>query len=288
MSIAALKVNEEAFYDIYSLLEEFDWLKEKVNALLELWNLCEEREQQELLKLLFSRFTYIPLNDRKELTKSIVNKIEKNWNFTSENTYIAAISDSDEVDGSTANLYSFKTHLSSSWQENNLVPTIAKIKYTLKEAYKSNLILFDDFIGSGKTLSRKIKWLEEELANEKITLENIKIVAYAGMSFGIKKITNEINSVEIFTPNILKKGISDFESDEKLIQQQLKIMISIEQKLKAKVKGLNLNVHSLGYAQSETLYQLEDSNCSNNVFPIFWWPYLKGGNERKTIFRRIR
>lgn len=288
MNIKAEKVDEDVFIDLLELIDRHEWLKEKSkwSALVELWNMCELKTQQELLKELFSRFCYLSLAEKKQTIQDIIAYIENDWHLNGDNSYIAAVGDDQEVDGSIGHLNSFKTYLPFSWQEYNLIPSIGKISYKLKEKYKPNLILFDDFIGTGKTFSRKINWLSNDLEEKNICIENIKIISFAGMKFGIDKLIEEQN-IEIYAPHVLKRGISDFENLEQL-EVKKELMLLLERALKKEYKGLNLKDHSLGYGQSEALYYLEDNNCSNNVFPIFWWAKAKGGRVRKTLFKRLR
>lgn len=288
MNIKAEKVDEDVFIDLLELIDRYRWLKEKPKsgALVELWNMCELKEQRELLKELFSRFRYLTHEDKKHTILEIINHIDNAWNFNGDNTYIAAVGEDKEVDGSIGHLNSFKIYLSSSWRERNLIPSIGKVSYKLEKEYKPNLILFDDFIGTGNTFSRKINWLNNKLKEKKIYIKNIKVISFAGMNFGIDKLIEEQN-IEVYVPHILKRGISDFENPDQL-EAKKELMVLLENALKKEYKGLKLEDYSMGYGQSETLYYLEDNNCSNNVFPVFWWNQCKDGKIRKTLFKRLR
>jgi hypothetical protein len=285
MNIAAEKINEAAFNDIYGMLEQYSWLKYYLNGLIELWNMCDEKEQQELIKELLSRFVFIEGRQLSTIANDIVKKIDE-WKFDVSRTYIAAIADKNEVDGSIAGLQFMKNKFDSTkgWNESRFYPSITKAANEIRN--NDNLILFDDFLGSGKTIIKKIFYLRQCLDQRSISLNTLKVVVYAGMEFGVNKVISECN-IEVYCHTVLKRGITDFESESSIEVKKL-LMKSLESKLSKKFKGLKLQDHSLGYKESETLFQIQDYNCPNNLFPIFWWPTLQGQIARKTLFQRIR
>lgn len=285
MTIAAEKINEKTFYDIYALLEQYQWLKSFLSPLIELWNLCDKKDQQELLKILIGRFTFIDVVQLDKIAKGIFEKTQE-WGLNSANTYIAAIADSNEIDGSIAGLQFMKNKFPSTkgWKERNFYSSIIEAATRIKT--NDNIILFDDFIGTGKTMIAKIDYIVKKYKERAVKPRSIKIVAYAAMEFGVRNI-NEKHDYEIYAPFLLKRGLTDFETDESL-EAKKALMISLESKLGKKFKRLKLNDHSLGYRGSETLFQIYGHNCPNNLFPVFWWPTLEDGTERNTIFQRVR
>lgn len=285
MTIAAQKINETAFYDIYGILDRYPWLKHSMCPLLELWNLCDEKSQQELIKELFERFTYIDGYQLEKVSNEIYSKTLE-WGFSPPNTYISAVADKDEVDGSIAGLQFLKNKFPSTegWKEDYFYPTITKVAHATRS--NDNIILFDDFIGSGKTIIRKTKYLLKTLDERSIKPASIKIITYAAMEFGIERINKEYD-IEVFTPIKLKKGLTDFESPDSL-QKKKDLIASLDQKLGKRFKKLRIEDHHMGYGESECLFQIQGNNCPNNLFPIFWWPTLENGEKRETLFKRIR
>jgi hypothetical protein len=106
------------------------------------------------------------------------------------------------------------------------------------------------------------------------------------MEFGLENFIKE-TQLEVFTPTPLKRGISDHNSEEVANHKKL-LMKQLEQKLSPKFRKLRMSDHSLGYKGSESLFNIHEFNCPNNVFPIFWWPILNDNVHRKTIFSRAR
>lgn len=285
MSIAAEKINESAFYGVYGLLKDFKWLQHSIDPLIELWNTCDEKGQQELVKDLFGRFTFIDGYQLEGLANDIYRKVI-DWGFSPPNTLISAIADKDEVDGSIAGLQFIKNKFPAEkgWKEKYFIPSIVQVAHQAKN--NDSIVLFDDFLGSGKTLKNKIEYLRKVLQERNIKPNSIKVVAYAGMEFGISDVAS-CSGLEVYSPIILKKGLTDFE-DPKVLPEKIEQMISLEKKLGEKFKRLRLKDHSLGYRRSEALFQIQGYNCPNNLFPIFWWPTFSDNKVRNTLFKRAR
>ena len=90
--------------------------------------------------------------------------------------------------------------------------------------------------------------------------------------------------VDYYSVYWLKKGINEL-IEEAGRESAIQSMMELENKLQKRYQGKKLP--NFGYKGSEALYALEANNIPNNVFPIFWWPFYKGGNSRKTFFSRI-
>lgn len=284
MGIAAPKIDEQSFNQIYDLVDENQWLRRYRGELVSLWNLCDANEQRDLLAELIERFTVLGPEEISDVCLNIVSKTEE-WEVDASNTFFVATADGN-VDGSVAGLQRLKNHFSSEsgWGESNLLPNIVTAAREVEG--DTNIIIFDDFVGTGKTIARKARWFKAEVEKRGVELSSLRACSFAAMKFGIDYFT-ETSGLELFSPVELEKGISAFNNEE-IADQKKQLMRQLEEKLKSKYKGLKLRDHSLGYGESESLYNLREENCSNNVFPIFWWPELKGGDSRKTLLRRAR
>jgi len=287
MTIAAEKISETAFYDVLGIIESYPWLRRTMDSLLELWNMCDVRGQQDLIRDLFGRFTYLNIDQLEDASKKIVDQVEA-WGFEPGNTYFTVTADptEDGVDGSAAGLQFMKNKFPpvDGWKESYFYPSIAIAANKVKQ--NDNLLLFDDFIGSGNTINRKISYVLKTLKKRGIKLNALKVISYAAMEFGVESIRVQ-SDVEVYCPFLLKKGLTDFESPESL-EAKKTLMRDLESKLGKRFKGLRLSGHSLGYGESEALFQIQGYNCPNNLFPIFWWPIFDDGQPRKTIFVRSR
>ncbi len=285
MSILAQKIDEDTFNDLYILMNKHRWLQISQKAVIELWNLCDVNDQRELLKELLNRFILLDSYELDEIGKKLYEKTIE-FSFPVDRTYFVAVADGIEVDGSVTGLDMIKNKFPASdgWKESNFISNIVSFSHDVLS--NSNVILFDDFIGSGTKIGRKLKYFLEKMEERKIKIPQLKVFSFAAMELGVKHIT-DLYKVEVFSPIILKRGITDY-NNETESNEKIKLMKSLEKKLSPKIKKLKLDIHSLGYKESEALFGIHGKNCPNNVFPIFWWPEDLYCRKRNTIFTRVR
>ena len=288
MSIRTPKLSSRTdFYEVSDFIDEIKWLKnhDYNKAILELWSEYTSVEERSAIMTLLYRLTHHTIENRHEAVDYLV-KIITEENLQPTDTLIIATSDGTDSDGSIANLHLFKAPLAKyDWSERNLKPTFCASYDELKKGAVKNVIIFDDFIGSGKTIKDKIVEFEEEMAYQNINNINILIFSFVGMEFGIEYAEKYCDK-KIYCHTKLKKGISEYHDEHKT--DFINTVEGMERKLKSDWKGLKLRDFRLGYKGSETIYQYYLSNCSNNVFPIFWWPKAKYGVNRITLFNRLR
>lgn len=223
------------------------------------------------------------------LAKEIVGKLF-DWGFNGRNTLIFASADLGEVDGSISGLNFLKNKLNIDlgWSERNIHPTLDDGFNFLKNDQKidTNIVIFDDFIGSGKTMVKKINKLKKLISDSDLSVKSINVISYIAMNSGVDHV-DQNTDVIVYCPLILKKGITDYENNSVALEK-IKIAKDMESKLQAKCLNLKLKDFTLGFGESESLYQVYGHNCSNNIFPVFWWPRVTGGKARNTLFKRSR
>jgi len=282
------KMNPEDFIKLSDLLKIQTWLEDVCEALVELWNLCEYKNEQNLLFELLRRFLFLDYKMVNKNSESISKIICDKWKLESQSTIIVALCDDNKPDGSQYLIQILKSKFAYryDWTEKNFLnnlSTVGQAPYHLKDG--QNLILIDDFIGTGNTVERRIKWLRSKI--EKINKPDIKIflVSLACMQDALNVIKSL--NIKFFTPKILKKGISDYYKG-KILKNNIHNMKNLESKLHPMYKNLHLSNFNFGYGKAESLFAIEGLNVSNNVFPIFWWPLLIEERERNTILKRIR
>ena len=288
LSKSSDKMNSEDFYKLSDLLKKQIWLEDVFEALIELWNLCEYKDEQKLIYQLLLNFSCLNSKKANNYCKDISIYICDKWGINSESTKIVALCDEERPDGSQFFIQILKNKFAdrNNWTERNFVNNLASIG---KAAYQlengQNLILIDDFIGTGNTVERKIKWLKSKIKEKNKCDIKIFLVSLAYMQDAL----NVIKSLKIkfFSPVKLKKGISDCYDGEILINN-IHNMKNLESKLHPIYKNLHLSSFNFGYGKAESLFSIEGLNVPNNVFPIFWWPMLMNGRKRNTILKRIR
>lgn len=274
------RIDSVDFVKLTQLHMEFEWLNYEPEALFELWCLSDNNEQKDLIEHLIKNFSYIDGRKLIEASKNLSNQIESIWELKPSNTFLVATCGDDKPDGSQSIIQILKNKFSVNWKESNFYNSLPKGANEIPD--NSNIILVDDFIGTGDTIDRKLKYLKSTIENRVLKGVTIKIISLAAMEFS-KEILDGLD-VDYYSVHWLKKGINELiEEGERDAATQS--MEQLEKKLKKEYHGKKLP--RFGYKRSEALYALEANNIPNNVFPIFWWPFYKGGVSRKTLFNRI-
>lgn len=283
MSLSAEKMSPTAFSDLLDLIDIQPWLRQLHGEMVDLWNLCETRAEQILLKSLLTNF--VLFDGRKEARACIeIANVVTDWKLDPKSTWVVAVADSGEIDGSVAGMQKLKNKFDS--PENWHSRFVGSIPVVVPKVQNNNtVVLFDDFIGSGAKLVRKQKWLKSKLEANGVENVEYRFLAYSAMKFGMDHIVQESGCLA-FAPFMLQKGISESFPDDQ-VKDMLDLMLSLESRLGVKYKQKSIADFSLGFGKSESLYCAENDNCPNNVFPIFWWPNLRSGIKQKTLFTRV-
>ncbi|UBM61321.1 hypothetical protein LA303_07775 [Candidatus Sulfidibacterium hydrothermale] len=132
-------------------------------------------------------------------------------------------------------------------------------------------ILVDDYIGSGKTLTKTLSKI-----NENGSIRN----NYGVLAIAIQKQAKQLfeeKGITIYNSMILKKGISDT-----YISPELEKKIEIMQKIENKIP--KVSKYRFGYEKSEALISL--MKTPNNTFPVFWKGLINKGEEIEAPFQR--
>jgi hypothetical protein len=279
---ATTKINPYDFKKLMHLTLKQTWLEYQSNQLTELWNLCKDRSEKELIYDLIYRFKYLTSKELMICSFNITNYIENNWGLIPKGTRVVATSKGKEPDGSQVILQSIKNKFSNKkWKANNFINNIDDGAKFARSNY--TIILIDDFIGTGKTIEDTVKEFREEILKKKKSNVVIKVIGMVALE--IAKIKLDALNIEYYAPIWLDKGITDHYKDDELIKAKMD-MKRLESELAPKYNGLFLP--SFGYKKSEALFAMEPYNVPNNVFPIFWWPVLTNLSYRDTLFGRLR
>jgi hypothetical protein len=277
----AHKIERKLFQQLVDLVFVHKWLADEDEALIELWNLCEFETEQNLMYSLVKRFNYLTSTELKRYGKEIAQHIVLEWQADKNTTFLVAISDKVKADGSQMMIQGIKDKfVEYDWSEERFINKIGDGLNSTKPG--NTVILLDDFIGSGSTIERRVNWYRKKLKEKNINNVNLKVVALAGLEVS-KNILNNLD-LEYFLPVWINRGISDYFKNEEL-DLAIKDMLNLENKLAKEVGDEKLP--SFGFLKSEALFAIESFNIPNNVFPIFWWPYLENYKRRKTLFHRI-
>lgn len=201
------EISREAYAELTKLMLENYWLEEKTPAVSDLYSLCDDSEQQKLVVDLLRRFTFLTGREVNRYALMIAEHVVKIFGFTPVNTQIVAICNDKNADGSQLLLQILKDKFAEwdGWKERNFINSLAVSANEVPN--KSNVVIIDDFIGTGRKVCRLTEWYKQQLINRSIQC-NIKVCALAGMEFS--RVNLDKDDLEYYLPLWLKKGISDF------------------------------------------------------------------------------
>lgn len=282
MSLVATKVSADVLYDMLEIVEAQTWVKAYLDEFSDLWNICDHRSEQVFLKELIKEFVILDSIKERNAYRDLSAKITA-WALSPETTWIVAACNDIEIDGSVAAMQKLKNKLDpyDDWHL-RMLPSIPSGAKSIQNG--DVVVLFDDFIGSGGKLITKAKWLTKLLSKRGVEDFTLYYMSVAGMRFGCDRIADE-TGCEVFTAISLDRAISD-KYEPKVADEYKLLMLGLEQKLHENYKNKKIKDYSFGFSKSEALYCVENDNCPNNVFPVFWWAKLKNGDSFRTLLRR--
>lgn len=258
------------------------WLKDRQNPLIDLIDECEKDDQQQLVFELLERFTFLDAPDFQQAIQGIADYIQVTLGLGPNDAAISASDNSKYSDSSQLVVYSLKAaHWNTpDWTTNSFV---SNLTHLVGSARKGNLVLVDEFVGTGETAEKKVKWLRDELSKSGAS-PKIYFGVVAGMEAGLARVKTVVDGV--FAAHVLSRGISDFYPTDG-IQQRLDAMLELERRLGPEGRRGMLKRHSLGYKKSESLYSRANGNTPNNVFPVFWGDVRSDGSYRRPLLNCI-
>lgn len=279
-------VPKAQFLAVMALIKANSWLSSKADSLAELLTEdCTTDEEQALITELLSRFRYISAENFVQKINDLVLDIVTIPNITDKNTIIAAMAANSSPDSSQALVQNIKVKLQQNgWHDVQIVNAFGAAFKKLKadNFARRNVILVDEFIGSGQTVLSRVTEIRRQFKTADIDINVFVNVIFASTS-GIKKI--EEAGIRLSYLESINRGISDFVTPDKL-EEKMKSMINIEKQLAAEHGSHKLSDYSLGYGRTESLIGFENANIPNNVFPVFWWPMHSLQKTRNTLFTR--
>jgi len=265
------------------LVLDFPWLSNKTDQLSQLLDECKSPEEFGLIDSLIRQFKFVDSAEMQETLSKIATFIETLG--AAEDIIICATAVGSQPDGSQMIINMLKNRFSHAFLEKvKFCNTLNNLKRKIED--RSIVILVDDFIGTGQTLSGRLTLARTQISEhfkglQKDPNHKYYACAPAGMKSGVASIENLFDG--FLCENCLKKGISD-NFPKNCVQKNIDIMLSIEARLHPKVMGKNLP--NLGYGKAEALYAFSDINIPNSVFPWFWWPKFVNEEDRPILFRR--
>lgn len=277
-----MSYKKEDYHQIVNLYGKQGWLIKKQDKLIELMDFCETREHKDLIISLLERFHYLTDDTLGFLLNELADYIINKSGFKIETTQILSITFDDEADSSQKILDLIKMPLfDKGWRNIKTVNRYGACNKNFKEG-KTQIIIIDEFIGSGKTLRGRIKQLKNDIKGE----FELKCCFLAGVKDAVESLEKE--NIEIFCPLTMPKGLSGFYQKPELVKME-DLMFNLELKLAHKINNKDLYDYSFGYGDAQALYSLDGcrGNTPNSVFPIFWWLKDNNQKDRNTLLTRF-
>lgn len=271
---------------VLKLVNAHRWLLEHTDGLSGLLGLCDHECKLRLVCELLEHFKYLTSADRIPCFREMAEAIVSGWGLAEAQTQVvAATIESRAACGAQYVLCCLKPRLvEAGWKDPLLVNRIGDAVKPVRD--RPRLVLVDDFVGTGGTMLKRIrdniKNLEEQAAKTGGNPPEIRVCVLAAMQAGKQAIENQ--GYPVFAANVLERGISDhYEGGE--LQTARQTMLNMEAELDQE-EGRE-PFHSFGYGQAEALYHCDECNAVNSMFPIFWWPHLKGDKDHRPMFTRL-
>ncbi|MDC6353281.1 MULTISPECIES: phosphoribosyltransferase-like protein [unclassified Robiginitalea] len=284
------------YEQLCQLYFENTWLRKCVNheGFEHLWYDYNSKREKLIIRNLLNNFKYLTLEEAEDLSKSQVCEISSSWGLDPHNTLFIGFARHKYADGSQVFLNFLKGILvdnNPGWKEQNLLPKfsdgIARIKaggFPRSGLILENIVLVDDFVGSGGTAYKNLLEIKNLIKNLDANY-NLYFFSLASMK-GAKKVIQPL-SVPFVSCIFLNKGTT-LSYPPKYRSKMKKEIKRMERILHNGDEKKKLKDHSLGWKQSETLYSCTRFNLPNNNYPIFWWNMYRNGKHRKTMFNRMQ
>lgn len=224
---------------------------------------CINDESKNMIYDLMLKYKKIPWTNYINLLIEIIDNLPLAKFHKIKSFYVLPIiqeCDKGKPKSSTTVAYAFKSPEISEniFFENKkmIVNDIKGIPQNINKSSTSNVILVDDFVGTGESA---LTFLEENEYIKNINKDKIFFIFIAGMQDGIKRIQEK--GYTVFCSYIQEKGIDSIPNLNKkqeyiLLMEKLETSYSIKENVK------------FGYGHSEALISLV--RTPNNTFPIFW------------------
>ncbi len=271
-----LKLNEIFVEKKWIDIDGYKEHLERFGHLLE----CLNDEQTDLVLDLTGKYYWISYNEYSTHLRGLLVELYNKFMLDVHTIYIFPIKkyeDRDRNDKSGDFVMLIIDSLKAS------IPEYRNIEFVLLNDYEEigsvstqivenkNLLLVDDFIGTGDTLNSTI----DEIRNRTSVQDEFVIMSI--MILEEAKQNLDKNDIRGVFKEISKKGISNSYEGEELVRK-LEVMKDIESII-PKVKK-----YRLGYGKSEALVTMK--RTPNNTFPIFWMDFKKRTIEYKAPFSR--
>lgn len=241
-----------------------------------------DSSERDFLGELLGRFVYADGDYCEELLDSCINQVKNVWGCTLQDTvFMATRVQPKDNDGSVV----FMKHLQDrlyGWKDRNFLNYFQKKHSFASVKEFKKVILVDDFIGSGDTMSERLSLLNDVLSKTRMKHE-VYVLTLAGMKVA-KSQHPELSADNVFAPLWLDKAFERYVDEE-----HTHIMDHILSRLSPKNndgKRYRQAQYAYGFKDTAGLYYNVHYRIPNNVLSFFWWGKFSDGDEYNSMFRR--
>lgn len=270
------------FESSLALVQKQRWLSKVNREFSELLASCPSDLHRQMLIDLLARTTHISAVDYLDIIEKMRQHVEDAWNLDPLTTLFVSSNNKHHVDSSKEVLNQLK---SSAWKSLAWKKQLFHVAFSTAIAAAKDghtLVIVDDFVGSGGSMLKALKWFEEAAEKNKVAID-LRVLTVAGCEEGISNIQKAGFAVHCMVP--IRKGLSDHLSGQELVDA-VNQMTDLEDALDAKIgEKANFAAYRFGWRRQEAVYVRQGGNTPNNVFPIFWWRPLKSGTRSPVMHR---
>jgi hypothetical protein len=274
--------SREKFNTVFTLLARQPWLGAKHQELDHmLFDECQCDRSREMLINIVSGFFYLSGDQYNRALESLAQEVTAQENYQPRTQVVAMAVDSG-TDSSQEVLYNLKFVFSKlGWLDFKGVSLSTAAYRTFTKTQRNNIVVVDDFVGSGQTVINRHKLITSQFKDNGITDYTISFKVLVSTRAGLKAVRDA--GIAITTQHEISKAIDDCYPEEEAAEYRA-LMLTLEDGLSKEHGGRPMP--SLGFNDAQAAFCREQANTPNSVFPIFWWPFKNNLDVRMTILHR--
>lgn len=246
-----------------------------------LFDECQCERSREMLINIVSSFFYLTGDLYNRALESLAQEVAAQEDFQLKTQIVAMAVDSG-TDSSHEILYNLKFVFSNlGWLDFKGVASSSAAYKTYTRTGRNNIVVVDDFVGSGQTVINRHKMITAQFRDNNVTDYKVSFKVLVSTQTGLQVVRDA--GIDITAQYEIKKAIDDF-YPEQVAAEYRTLMLALEEGLSKEYEGRELP--SLGYNGAQAAFCRERANTPNSVFPIFWWPFKANLDARVTILHR--